>query len=89
MEKYIVEINPHYYYFGLPRSPECTLTVRQLTYSHRWSIFPSDSRQVFDCHDRDLFRVVAQCNVWFRKNGIGEKQVTWPDWCRYIKDYNE
>lgn len=89
MEKYIVEIIPHYYYFGLPSEPECSLTVQKFEYNHRWSIFPKDSRQVFDCCDRDLFKVVAECNKWFKENGVKENQVEWPDWCNYIKGYEE
>lgn len=82
---YIVEVIPHEYFMGA-RSPEISLTVDRVTH---WWVFPKDAKQVFDTCNRDLFKCVSECNNYFARNNIDPKQVQWPDFCKYIKDYKE
>ena len=83
---YEVELIPHVSYLGLPCDPSITVTIKKIT--TKWG-FPVDSKQVFDTYDRDLFKCVSECNNYFAQNNVNEKDVRWPDFCRYIKTYKE
>ena len=85
MKKYVVNVTPHYYYFGLPSDPTVSITVDE--YKCVLGFIPVREKQVFDTFDRDLFTAVAKTNEFFKENKITEEQVTWPDWCKYIKGY--
>lgn len=85
-EKFIVEITPHYYFFGLPSEPDIHLSVQKIE-STFW--FPISCKRVFDTNNRDLFTCVSDCNKFFENNNIDKKRVEWPECCRYITDYKE
>ena len=85
-KKYIVNIIPYEYYFGLPTEPGITASIVETT---KWFGFHIKSEQIFDTENRDLFKCVSDCNRYFEENNINPEQVQWPEFCRYIKEYKE
>ena len=83
---YVVDIIPHECYMGLPSGPEITVVIDKITTKFG---FPVNSEKVFDTYNRDLFKCVSECNKYFVKEKVDAQRIQWPDFCRYIKSYQE
>ena len=85
-EEYVVRLTPHYYYLGYPGEPNITIEIDKVR-----TIFgiPFKREQVFTECDRDLFKCISICNRYFRRLGERPENIYWPDFCKYITDYDK